>query len=76
MIDECVIKIDVNRFIAGFATRVTRPVPLVEQELLILPEHLEIQQWAPVDDETFDEQISQKREYNRYTLVYIYLYNI
>ena len=54
MIDECVIKIDDNRFIAGFAPRVPRPVPLVEQELLILSVHLKIQQWAPVDDETFD----------------------
>ena len=54
MIDECVIKIDDNRFIAGFAPRVPRPVPLEEQELLILSVHLEIQQWAPIDDETFD----------------------
>ena len=29
-----------SRFITGFVTRLTRRVPLVEQELLILPEHL------------------------------------
>ena len=28
------------RLITGFVTRLTRPVPLVEQELLTLPEHL------------------------------------
>ena len=29
-----------SRFIIGFVTRLTRRVPLVEQELLTLPEHL------------------------------------
>jgi hypothetical protein len=29
-----------SRLITGFVTRLTRWVPLVEQELLILPEHL------------------------------------
>jgi hypothetical protein len=29
-----------SRLITGFVTRLTRRVPLVEQELLILPEHL------------------------------------
>jgi hypothetical protein len=29
-----------SRIITGFATRLTRQVPLVEQELLTLPEHL------------------------------------
>ena len=31
-----------SRLITGFVTRVTQQVPLVEHELLTLPEHIEI----------------------------------
>jgi hypothetical protein len=34
------VEVITSRFITGFVTRITRLVPLVEQELLTLPEHL------------------------------------
>jgi len=45
MLNKCVIKINVivlrfTQVATGFVTRLTRRVPLVEQELLTLPEHM------------------------------------